>query len=71
MRDWLITNLENFQWCSVGTILKALGVVDGKPTWSLHTDLSSMMKQVAVLKEMDKGRKERGYTEKGGSRETT
>jgi len=51
--QWELSNTENFKWCSVRSISIVVGTVDdGK--WPLHVDLSQVVKQVLVLKEMDK-----------------
>ena len=50
-----LSTTDNFKWCSVRSILQVVGAVDdGK--WSIHVDLSQVVKQVPTLKEMDKER---------------
>lgn len=56
--EWELSTTDNFKWCSVRSILKVVGAVDdGK--WPIHVDLSQIVKQVPVLKEMDKEREAR------------
>ena len=56
--EWKLSTTDNFKWCSVRSILKVVGAVnDGK--WPIHVDLSQIVKQVPVLKEMDKEREAR------------
>ena len=53
--EWELSTTDNFDWCSVRSILQVVGAVDdGK--WPMHVDLSQVVKQVPALKEMDKER---------------
>ena len=53
--EWELSTTDNFDWCSVRSILQVVGAVDdGK--WPIHVDLSQVVKQVPALKKMDKER---------------
>ena len=53
--EWALSTTDNFKWCSVRSILQVVGAVDDRK-WSIHVDLSQVVKQVPALKEMDKER---------------